>query len=65
MKPLALYQFRDVFRTQLNIYDEAFWENSEQLEAVNYFLQKRSVVDLSLVSKHATAFHLKNWDFCF
>ena len=31
---------RDVYRTQSNIYDEAFSENSQQLEAINYFDKK-------------------------
>ena len=31
---------RDVFRTQSNIYDGAFCENSYRLSAVNYFHEK-------------------------
>ena len=45
---------RVVFRILLNIYDEAFWENSSRLKAVNYFRMNvlwqmfDSVLDLHL-----------------
>ena len=52
-----------VFRTQLNIYDEVFRENSERLLAVYYSRQKKkgSIVEIRLVSKYASnKYYTKN-----
>ena len=48
----------DVFRTQSNIFVEAFFcENSKRLSTVNYFRKKGCLVDIRLGSKYAFIVH--------
>ena len=46
-----LHEPEGVFRTQPNAYEGAFLQNSEQLQAVNYY-HKKAVADLQLGSKY-------------
>ena len=50
------YVHRGVFRTQSNICDSVFCENSLRLISADFFLKKNSLTDVWLVSKYACSF---------
>ena len=50
------YVHRGVFRTQSNICDSVFCENSLRLISADFFLKKSSLTDVWLVSKYACGF---------